>query len=145
MIFFVYFELNDSSFNQLTHDGNVACAIQIQWLRFGVHGSVISAIAHMQKGHIVCFLFRKWFSILLNAYACFVLVFSIQGLGFNKSYHQPRGSYDILMSLCIFLRTMSFSTCKRSDSFDLHLNQRIKLATILICTKKIPNLTYYFL
>ena len=26
----VYFELNDSSFNQLTHDGNVACAIQIQ-------------------------------------------------------------------------------------------------------------------
>ena len=26
----VYFELNNSSFNQLTHDGNVACAIQIQ-------------------------------------------------------------------------------------------------------------------
>ena len=90
----------------------IACAIQIQWLRFVVHGFVVSAIAHMQKGHIICFLFRKWFSILLNAHACFVLVFSIRGLGLNKSYHKPRGSYGILMPFCIFLRTMSFCPCK---------------------------------
>ena len=85
----------------------IACAIQIQWLRFVVHGFVVSAIASAYaKGSHNLLPFKK---VILHIVKCVYMRVSIRGIGLNKSYHKPRGSYGILMPFCIFLRTMSLS------------------------------------
>ena len=79
----VYFELNDSSFNQLTHDGSVACAIQIQWLRFGGPRNCGFCNSAYAKGSHSLLPFQK---VILHVVEC-VCVFRF-GVFYTRSWFQ---------------------------------------------------------